>query len=45
MTLAAPGDVRTGQAYTLIYPERSAELPHFARSRNWLRAEIEGIWA
>ncbi|KGM50391.1 LysR substrate-binding domain-containing protein [Pseudooceanicola atlanticus] len=45
LTLAAPGDVRTGQAYTLIYPERSAELPHFARFRDWLRAEIEGIWA
>ena len=42
---ALPGDFATGQAYTLIYPDRSADLPHFARFRDWLRAEIEGIWA
>jgi LysR family glycine cleavage system transcriptional activator len=42
---ALPGYFATGQAYTLIYPDRSADLPHFARFRDWLRAEIEGIWA
>ena len=42
---ALPGDFETGQAYTLIYPDRSEELPHFARFKDWLRAEIEGIWA
>jgi len=40
-----PGDFPTGQAYTLIYPDHSADLPHFARFRDWLRAEIEEIWA
>jgi LysR family glycine cleavage system transcriptional activator len=35
----------TGQAYMLIWPERSADLPHLARFRDWLKAEIEGIWA
>ncbi|MBY6164585.1 MAG: LysR substrate-binding domain-containing protein [Pseudomonadota bacterium] len=42
---AVPGDFATGQAYTLIYPDQSRDLPHFARFRDWLRAEIEGIWA
>lgn len=42
---ALPGDFATGQAYTLIYPDQSRTLPHFARFRDWLRAEIEGIWA
>ena len=45
LALASPHEMPTGQAYTLIYPERSAELPHFARFRDWLKAEIEGIWA
>ena len=40
-----PEDVATGQSYALFFPDRSADLPHFARFRNWLRAEIEGIWA
>lgn len=40
-----PGDFATGQAYSLIYPDHSAALPHFARFRDWLRAEIAGIWA
>lgn len=42
---AVPREFATGQAYTLIYPDRSRHLPHFARFRDWLRAEIEGIWA
>lgn len=40
-----PDDFATGEAYSLIYPDHSAGLPHFARFRDWLRAEIEGIWA
>ncbi|MGI3169352.1 LysR substrate-binding domain-containing protein [Pseudooceanicola sp. C21-150M6] len=41
----SPRDFATGQAYSLIYPERSSALPHFERFRDWIRAEIEGIWA
>jgi LysR family transcriptional regulator, glycine cleavage system transcriptional activator len=37
--------LETGQAYTLIYPERSTARPGFARFRDWLSAEIAGIWA
>ncbi|WP_119838606.1 LysR substrate-binding domain-containing protein [Pseudooceanicola algae] len=37
--------LETGQAYTLIYPDRSADRPDVARFRDWLSAEIAGIWA
>ncbi|WP_163848657.1 LysR substrate-binding domain-containing protein [Pseudooceanicola aestuarii] len=45
LRLASPHEMPTGQAYTLIYPDRSAALPHFARFRDWITAEIAGIWA
>ncbi|NIZ11615.1 LysR family transcriptional regulator [Pseudooceanicola sp. HF7] len=42
---ASPRRMGTGQAYTLIYPERSAERAEVLRFRDWLSAEIAGIWA
>ncbi len=42
---ASPRVLETGQAYTLIYPERSLALPGFARFRDWLSAEIADIYA
>ena len=45
LALASARRLETGEAYTLIYPERSEALPGFARFRDWLAAELAGIWA
>ncbi|MGH1423355.1 MAG: LysR substrate-binding domain-containing protein [Pseudooceanicola sp.] len=42
---ASQREVESGQAYTLIYPDRSESMPQFIRFRAWIRAELEGIWA
>ena len=42
---ASDREMESGEAYTLIYPERSLSLPAFARFRDWLSAEIAEIWA
>ncbi len=41
---ATARELDSGQAYTLIYPDRAESLPHFTRFRTWIRAELEGIW-
>lgn len=45
LILASARAMDSGQAYTLIHPERSEAMPQFTRFRAWIRAEIEGIWA
>ncbi|WP_029375292.1 LysR substrate-binding domain-containing protein [Oceanicola sp. S124] len=45
LKLASERQLDTGQAYMLIHPERSEALPGFARFRDWLAAELAGIWA
>jgi len=42
---AAAREMDSGQAYTLIYPDRAELMPPFTRFRAWIRAELEGIWA
>ncbi|MGR3323613.1 MAG: LysR family transcriptional regulator [Pseudooceanicola sp.] len=42
---ASTREMETGQAYTLIYPDRAESMPEFLRFRSWIRAELEGIWA
>ncbi len=42
---ASHRDFATGQSYVLIFPDQSEDLPHLARFRDWIKAEIEGIWA
>ncbi|MDF1856147.1 LysR family transcriptional regulator [Pseudooceanicola sp.] len=37
-------EMDSGQAYTLIHPDRAEEMAQFIRFRAWIRAEIEGIW-
>ncbi|GGM05466.1 LysR family transcriptional regulator [Pseudooceanicola nanhaiensis] len=41
---ASAREMDSGQAYTLIYPDRAEEMPQFTRFRAWIRAELEGIW-
>lgn len=38
-------ELETGQAYTLIYPDRTEKLANFQLFRAWLGAELSGIWA
>ncbi|OWU86341.1 LysR family transcriptional regulator [Oceanicola sp. 22II-s10i] len=45
LVLASERELDSGQAYTLMYPERAESMPQFQRFRAWIRAEIEGIWA
>ena len=42
---ASVREMETGQAYTLIYPDRSGDMPQFRRFRAWIQAELAGIWA
>ncbi|MBT9386364.1 LysR family transcriptional regulator [Pseudooceanicola sp. CBS1P-1] len=42
LALASERRLATGEDYVLIYPERSLNLPGFARFRDWLSAEIGG---
>ncbi|MWB79320.1 LysR family transcriptional regulator [Pseudooceanicola sp. 216_PA32_1] len=42
---ATERELETGQAYTLIYPDRAEGLASFITFRAWLGAELQGIWA